>query len=399
MKNQEPITINLDVLNPEQPINDRVLYIPHAETIITGQCNLRCTYCFEDKENGKNVLLEDLKPYLEKRGTLKMNLFGGEPFVNPKFLEDYLGYIETMNASQWIKDSLMSGAREMITNGTLISKPSNLELIKKYGLRLQISLDGDRAEHDAKRIFNGKGAGSWDIIMKNLEEICNHHDIQFSFHGVVAKDNLQSLDKTIKFYFEKQSELMSFDRAIFSLNANLFQIIFEEDYDDSDIDLILTKIFETCNYFWNHPKLTLQQRKQAIKNLLTRQGGVCGAGHTYFAIDPNMDVYACHRLSDNAFSPKDEQKLGNIYDPVNIKNQRIFNTYFNIGQTQKFLYSFKFFNRGYEKDKYSGFWFNWCPATNIQQSGNPYFIPVKYTVMHLEISRLVEVLTNYFQLV
>ena len=110
---------------------------------------------------------EDYKPFLESGGTLKFFLFGGEPFMNTKFMEDFFHYVHNeMNVTEGIRRRFIDSTRNIITNGTLIHK--HIELIKKYNLHMQISLDGIKEAHDLNR-RTVHGEGTWDRIIESIK--------------------------------------------------------------------------------------------------------------------------------------------------------------------------------------------------------------------------------------
>lgn len=56
--------------------------------IVTNACNLHCRYCFEGHKNPRKMTLDTGKRILAKalseegRDVLKVDFFGGEPFLN-----------------------------------------------------------------------------------------------------------------------------------------------------------------------------------------------------------------------------------------------------------------------------------------------------------------------------
>jgi len=372
-----------------------IIRIPSSDLMFTSLCNLRCKYCFEAKKTPINLKFEDYLPYLKAGGTIKFFLFGGEPFMNPQFMEDFFHYVynELEGPPNVVKRIKMS-VRNVITNGTLIHK--HIDLIKKYNLHMQISMDGIKEAHDANRI-DVRGEGTWDRVMENIK-LCYKEGISWSVHGVVNRQTLPLLSKNMIFFFELYCKYdpRGVNEAIRKLGQNLSQIIFEEDWTDADVDILIQQIYEVCQYLMLHPKLDRTQKRRAIHNFLTRRGGKCGAGTALMAVDSNMNVFPCHRQADNSAFDVEEMKLGNLYKGDELKNFKVYNTFHRIGVSHRFVYGYKYFNHAYRNSSF--YWTNWCPSTNAFTSGNfnPYYANAKYTVMHNEVDRFITMLLKYY---
>lgn len=129
--------------NPEEL---RLVILP------TYQCNLRCTYCFEeDCKDLAVILTEDkiaqivsfVKSELSAPGRdykrIAITLFGGEPFLFPDIC---IAIMEKMCLI--CKEYNMELKASAITNATLINENLVERLIKPYQIRLQITLDGEK---------------------------------------------------------------------------------------------------------------------------------------------------------------------------------------------------------------------------------------------------------------
>ncbi len=137
----------------------------------TINCNLSCKYCFENP--GKAVvtpeiqdkIVEFAKTYVESGvKQLSVTWYGGEPLLCMNEIER-LGnkFIELC------KEHKVDYSADIITNGTLLTKET-AEKLKTVKVRsAQITLDGNRATHDARRPYRG-GKGSFDTIVERLEE-------------------------------------------------------------------------------------------------------------------------------------------------------------------------------------------------------------------------------------
>jgi uncharacterized protein len=146
----------------------------------TYDCNLRCSYCFQDHmrtDCSFKHLLRSMQPAMIERifaalprieerhgldadGSRRRNigLFGGEPLLaaNRRIVEHILACaFAAGEADVWA-----------VTNGTEID--AYRDLLGPGGIAtLQITLDGPPREHDRRRVY-ADGAGSYDRIAANV---------------------------------------------------------------------------------------------------------------------------------------------------------------------------------------------------------------------------------------
>lgn len=138
------------------------------QVLLTGDCNLKCKYCYEkldpekskqymnyetcDKIVKKIVEMEEITP---TNGKICLQLFGGEPTLNIEAGE-YL-------VEQFIKNIKNDYVINLSTNGTIMNDKI-ISFLKKYKdkLTVTLSLDGKEYVHDLNR-------GGYKSIIKNLE--------------------------------------------------------------------------------------------------------------------------------------------------------------------------------------------------------------------------------------
>lgn len=134
---------------------------------LTNACNLRCRYCYEDK-NMKFVsmtketvdkVVEFINREMEGSGEEKLyiDLHGGEPLLH----EDIFEYI----VCKIKKDlAVYLPTFETTTNATLINK-RNVGFLLKHINSITVSLDGTKETHDFNR-KDKSGRGSYELAMK-----------------------------------------------------------------------------------------------------------------------------------------------------------------------------------------------------------------------------------------
>lgn len=152
------------------PFGDQVVWK------ITGECNLRCTYChfFADPKvdqypvrsavSTTEKVLERLNEYVRSLGlrTLRIHLEGGEPLVLGK------------RRFEALCESFLKLAREascnfplsITTNATLLDEEW-VGLLKRYAVALTISVDGPSKQFNHRRIYIS-GRSSYDRTKRGI---------------------------------------------------------------------------------------------------------------------------------------------------------------------------------------------------------------------------------------
>ncbi len=125
-------------------------------------CNLACPFCLEGSKPGDNriefLTFEDAKPFIDEAlelGVEKLSFTGGEPFVNPHFMDI-------------LEDALDHRPCFVLTNGTepLLNRMFKIIKLqrKPNPLAFRVSLDHpDPEKHDQSR-----GKGNFRMAMRTL---------------------------------------------------------------------------------------------------------------------------------------------------------------------------------------------------------------------------------------
>ena len=189
-------------------VNDPGPRPPYSLTVLTTTaCNLGCAYCFQNTEPDPTggprppriatsaLQRETARRILDFVATrmaeaelkeLDVHLFGGEPLLNPDGCRDMLelaaGYAMT--------------SAQMTTNGTLLTRPL-AEQLAGLGLgSVQITFDGNRADHDLSRVRRS-GGGTFDDILANVAEAAEATTIQWNFRINVSQRNRDGLAEMV----------------------------------------------------------------------------------------------------------------------------------------------------------------------------------------------------------
>lgn len=145
---------------------------------VTQNCNLRCGYCIyaEDRNHGQRTHSNKKMSFdLAKRAIEfyydhsidsempNISFYGGEPLLEFSLVKNCVEYANRLFEGRRIGYS-------MTTNATLLTEKV-LDFLIKEKFNLMISLDGPKGIHDLERKFALSGNGSYDVIMKNIENM------------------------------------------------------------------------------------------------------------------------------------------------------------------------------------------------------------------------------------
>lgn len=137
---------------------------------VTEKCNLRCTYCYENKTiNRETEMDDDIKnvitfidffanKYIDDE--IFVSFHGGEPLLKIALIKQYVKSMQKIYG-----DRIQFG---ITTNGTLLTDETAIFLTQNFS-DFSISIDGMQMSHDKNRKFIS-GNGSYDCIFRNIEK-------------------------------------------------------------------------------------------------------------------------------------------------------------------------------------------------------------------------------------
>ena len=135
----------------------------------TLACNLRCPYCFEAGRHLDAVMdeptMDRLLAFIGTFGSTRrvaVAWYGGEPTLAWDVVEELTGRIRAQGPEY-------AGAG-LITNGVLLDEAKCRRLDDLGITQVQVTLDGPRTVHDARRV-TGDGRPTFDRIVANLDAL------------------------------------------------------------------------------------------------------------------------------------------------------------------------------------------------------------------------------------
>jgi uncharacterized protein len=170
--------------------NDRLELI----LLASEECNFRCVYCYETFPRGtmepwvRSAVVALAETRIKELRSLDVSWFGGEPLLGLEAIREMCPRLQEL-----ARDNGVQFTSGMTTNGYLLSKDVFTELLG-YGINsYQISLDGNSADHDCKRVMKD-GGPSFHTIYKNLQDM---RDVEGLFRITIRvnfdRDNLPNV--------------------------------------------------------------------------------------------------------------------------------------------------------------------------------------------------------------
>lgn len=155
--------------------------------IVTHQCNLRCSYCYETHKGDGKMSLETAQKCVDllfsedaKKSELVndtdangliIEFIGGEPLLEIGLIRATMDYFLDKAIAlnhRWATRYMVN----ISTNGTLGDDPEVQAFMRDFAGRLSIgvTIDGDKQAHDACRV-DCNGCGSYDKAIKMFREV------------------------------------------------------------------------------------------------------------------------------------------------------------------------------------------------------------------------------------
>lgn len=278
--------------------------------MVAHDCNLRCKYCFADtgEFGGDRQLMSNevgeaaVEYIIKKSGTRKhceIDFFGGEPLCNMPVVRHITEYVR-----QREKETGKQFKLTLTTNGLLLND-ENIKFLNEHNISLVLSLDGRKEVHDNMRPDAG-GNGTYDRVVKNFKKAVASRDgknyylrgTYTAYNPDFTADVLSMADEgfnplSVEPVVAKDADYAFTEKDLPKLRAEY----------DKLTEAYLDRLRKGRGFFFFHFNMDLSNGPCVAKRL-----SGCGAGHEYFAVAANGDLYPCHQ-----FVGRDRYKLGSVF--------------------------------------------------------------------------------------
>lgn len=183
----------------------------------TLDCNVRCWYCFENKNVGSRItpsvkgnillfiqnIIKD-RPYIKE---ISIDLFGGEPLLHyEEDLDDFLHQIKNVVEGLGKKATFL-----FITNGLRLTEEV-MDRIKDLSPQFQISIDGYKERHDKIKVLSKHAdISTYDLVIHNLKNVCKCDHVHVILRLNYDEQTLKNVGKIL-------SDIKDIDRSKISIH-------------------------------------------------------------------------------------------------------------------------------------------------------------------------------------
>lgn len=280
---------------------------------VAHDCNLRCGYCFAGtgdfghsrglmpKEIGERAV-DFIIENSGQRRNCELDFFGGEPLLNMDTVRHVVSYVRKREAETGKVFKLT-----LTTNAVLLTDEI-INYLNENNISLVLSLDGRPEVHDRMRpAANGKG--SYEKAARLSKQVVDARGGQnYYLRGTFTAYNLDFAADVLAMadagFTQLSVEPVVAKDADYALTEAHLPELFKQ-YELLAEEYLARKLSGKGFEFF-HFNLDLSNGPCVAKRL-----SGCGAGHEYFAVTPEGDLYPCHQ-----FVGRDEYKLGTIYEGV-----------------------------------------------------------------------------------
>jgi uncharacterized protein len=272
-------------LQPAQP------YVLTAWLHVTGQCNLRCAYCYApssdeamDLKIGHAAVDTVFRSALANGfRAVKLKYAGGEPTLNWSLVRVLHERAKALATQYGLELHAV-----VLSNGTTLTDEI-VDWLRGEGIRLMISLDGIGAAHDAQRPF-ADGRGSFAQVARNVDRalargLFPHLSI------TVTACNADGLADTVAFVLERD--------LLFNLN-----FVRELGIGTHELQADHARLIAGVKSAFAVIEAALPRRR--LIDALVDRGAFgmphqypCGAGRNYLVIGPQGRVARCQMTMDH----------------------------------------------------------------------------------------------------
>lgn len=265
----------------------------------SGNCNLRCKYCFyhsiTEKREVKSYGMmneETLEVIVKKalnvaEGSCTFAFQGGEPTLIG--IQFYRKLIDLQKKYNHKKINIFNALQ---TNGINIDDEW-AQFLSENNFLVGISLDGPKELHDLNRI-DIYGSGTYNKVMK---AIClfNKYKVEYNVLFVVTGASAKHANKIYKFFKKNDFRYIQFIPCLdplneergkynFSLKPEIYEVFLKNMF-DLWYDDLMKNDYVSIRYFDNLIKIIMGQKPEAC--------GMNGCCSCQFVVEADGGVYPC----------------------------------------------------------------------------------------------------------
>lgn len=312
--------------------------------LITNECNFRCTYCFEKNKINNFMTFETAKKLIDKMfdfsdykdywkewikegdnvNDIKFEYFGGEPFLNPKLMEQISEYFLKKCDENPEKYAVRKNnfRADIITNGSLLNTPDSQHFLDNYlnHARVVVSFEGTKAYHDACRKYKDTGKGTFDDVLDNI----NWFRDRYGFLPNSPKITISPFN--VQYMYEAM-------KNVYNIGYNSCYMKFVLDtplWNNKHAEIADEQFKKITKYLLEHKnfRFTTFTKFEPYNSLDLYNFTGCGVNRGYTVIDTDGKFYPCYEFTEMTSSKEIAKKmcLGNVDSGIDSRKKKLMQT-------------------------------------------------------------------------
>ena len=292
--------------------------------VVTEQCNLACTYCYEAHKTTRRMSKEVAKQAVdfifdkervngywgdEAKGVI-LDFIGGEPLLEidlMDFIVEYFKFKAFELNHPWATNYMIS----VSTNGTLyMSKKVQRFLERNPGrVSMTISLDGNKELHDSCRVFHD-GRGSYDIVERAVKKNVSRGGIYTKM--TVSPQNIEYLIPAIRNLWD------------LGITGGHMNFVYEKGWTIDHARLAYKKLKEVADIIIEeerYKKFLVNFFDETIGKPREIDQNYCGGNGEMLAIGVDGKCTPCLRFLKYSLEKQEEQTIGTVFDRIDDINE------------------------------------------------------------------------------
>lgn len=369
----------------------------HGQLIITHQCQLNCTYCFENYKDNNVMTLDTCKKIITFLSENNINnepqdisFFGGEPLLH---FDDIMQPI-----IDWNKNELQNKNIHFTftTNGLLLTKDI-LQYCKKNNIQFMLSIDGNKDSQDATRKYKNNNNSTFDKLSENIPNILKYFP-NTTARMTIDNNNISYLADSIKYLDEIGFQNCHVVPDVFSSWSSEIEEIYKDQLNQLNeyfIEKFKNYTVPLMPATWKEMMIKKIIKDYLEENSLFRTADIClpqnRCGFCFQRkgfFETNGDIYTCGHLTNE--NKDTDFYLGNIYNDQPIDANKIESLYLLNKEN-------KIFNKNCDSN---------CPLFNCCTGGclpnnylinnNLFITPDTYCKWYKNLFNSIDLLLQYF---
>lgn len=263
--------------------------------VVTSACNLRCSYCYQDRHPPRRMAWETAKAAVDRvlatrPREIAIGFGGGEPLLAFDLVRRVIEEVET-RARDGTRLSLA-----LTTNGLLLDA-ERAAFLAAHGMETRLSLDGVRAAQERR------APGTFDRLEHTLRDLRHAHPRFYRDLLEVAitltPENVETLDASVGWLLARGIRTITLAPAM--LPAGTF-----DREQERELSRQLARVYRRSLAFYRRTgRVPVLLFRRGPGRPAPRRGPLCGVGRTrVLTVDVDGEVCGCSALvrSNQSFS-------------------------------------------------------------------------------------------------